>query len=61
MTYLDLLSQGQRLCQLGKFNDALPVLEKALYKVNTVNVRHGGSFKIVGGAASLWCCTCERK
>ena len=33
MTYLDLLSQGQRLCQLNKFEDALPVLEKALYKV----------------------------
>ncbi|KAL5249876.1 hypothetical protein ACHWQZ_G015816 [Mnemiopsis leidyi] len=35
MTYLDLLSQGQRLCQLNKFEDALPVLEKALYKVGS--------------------------
>ena len=38
MTYLDLLSQGQRLCQLNKFDDALPVLEKALYKVRIFKI-----------------------
>jgi hypothetical protein len=46
MTYLDLISQGQRLCQLNKFEDALPVLEKALYKVSFI-FTHYMSMKVI--------------